>query len=168
MAIPFSKHHFFQTDNQKAVLFTVFRCQSCFSVAVLLWRWRKKTYFKRRPLFWSQIFSVSNCCDIQGSHLIGYPWVSLTIDQSECLVCYFFALNHPSSATNYLKTEFISINLNWVIFSCIILRIKQARINVQFHFRKATYCPRTQLQVILMKLCFEVLLNWSIAFKILR
>ena len=24
LAIPFSKHHFFQTDNQKAVLFTVF------------------------------------------------------------------------------------------------------------------------------------------------
>ena len=24
LAIPFSKHHFFKTDNQKAVLFTVF------------------------------------------------------------------------------------------------------------------------------------------------
>ena len=28
-------------------------------------------------------------CDIQGSHLIGSLWVSLIIDQSKCLVCYF-------------------------------------------------------------------------------
>ena len=26
---------------------------------------------------------------IQGSHLIDYLWVSLIIDQSECLICYF-------------------------------------------------------------------------------
>ena len=26
---------------------------------------------------------------IQGSHLIGYLWVSLIIDQSECLIYYF-------------------------------------------------------------------------------
>ena len=32
LAIPFSKHHFFQTDNQTAVLFTVFRYQSCFQL----------------------------------------------------------------------------------------------------------------------------------------
>ena len=47
----------------------------------------KKTYLKRRPLFRSQIFKF--CCDIQGSHLIGYLWVSLIIDQSECLICFF-------------------------------------------------------------------------------
>ena len=35
-----------------------------------------------------QIFKF--CCDIQGLHLIGYLWVSLIIDQLECLVCYFF------------------------------------------------------------------------------
>ena len=35
-------------------------------------------------------FSVFKCCDIQGSHLIGYLWVSLIIGQSECLVFYFF------------------------------------------------------------------------------
>ena len=29
------------------------------------------------------------CCDIQGSHLIGYLRVSLIIDQSECLICFF-------------------------------------------------------------------------------
>ena len=35
----------------------------------------------------SQIFKFR--CDIQGSHLIGYLWVSLIIDQSECLICFF-------------------------------------------------------------------------------
>ena len=34
LAIPFSKHHFFQTNNQKAVLFQCFHCLSCFSAAV--------------------------------------------------------------------------------------------------------------------------------------
>ena len=55
--------------------------------AVFQLRWRKKAYLKRRPLFRWQIFKF--CCDIQGSHLIGYLWVSLIIDQSECLICYF-------------------------------------------------------------------------------
>ena len=34
LAIPFSKRHFFQTKNQKAVLFQCFHCLSCFSAAV--------------------------------------------------------------------------------------------------------------------------------------
>ena len=60
-----------------------------FFSCVIVVRRRKKTYLKRRPLCRSQIFSVSKCCDIQGSHLIGYLWVSLIIDQSECLICFF-------------------------------------------------------------------------------
>ena len=36
------------------------------------------------------------------------------------LVCYFFALNQPSSALNYLKTSFILTNQDWVIFSCTL------------------------------------------------
>ena len=43
LTILFSKNYFFQTDNQKAVLFTAF------SLFELL------TYLKRRPLFRSQI-----------------------------------------------------------------------------------------------------------------
>ena len=79
---------FFQTDNQKAVLFTVFSSLELFFSCCTVLRWRKKTYFKRRPLFCSQIFSVSKCCDIQGSHLIGYLRISLIIDQSELtLLC---------------------------------------------------------------------------------
>ena len=57
---------------------------SCIAVAEA-----KENLFKHWPLFHSQIFSVAKCCDIQGSHLIGYLWVSLIIDQPECLVCYF-------------------------------------------------------------------------------
>ena len=72
---------------------------------------------KCRPLFCSQIFSATKCCDIQGPHSTGYLWVSLFINQSEYLVCYIFALN-------YLKTAFILTNQNWVIFSCTLLMIE--------------------------------------------
>ena len=62
-----------------------FRCLSCFSAAVA------KENLLKTPAIVSlanfQIFKF--CCDIQGSHLIGYLWVSLIIDQSECLICYF-------------------------------------------------------------------------------
>ena len=34
LEIPFFKHHFFQTDNQKAVLFTVFSLLELFSAAI--------------------------------------------------------------------------------------------------------------------------------------
>ena len=90
MVIPSSNHHFFQADNQKAVLFTLFSLLELFSAAKLLFRWRKKTYLELRPLFRLQIFSVFKCCDIQGSRLIGYLRVSLIIDQLECPGFYFF------------------------------------------------------------------------------
>ena len=82
-AIPFSKHHFFQSGDQKAVLFTVFSLFKLFFSR----GWQKKTYLKRRLLFRSQIFKF--CYDIQGSHLIGYLWIPLIIDQSECLISFF-------------------------------------------------------------------------------
>ena len=90
MAIPSSNHHFFQADNQKAVLFTLFSLLELFSATKLLFRWRKKTYLELRPLFRLQIFSLFKCCDIQGSRLIGYLRVSLIIDQLECPGFYFF------------------------------------------------------------------------------
>ena len=58
---------------------------SCFSAAVA----------KENLLETPAIVSFSNfqifkcCCDTQGSHLIGYLWVSLIINQSECMICYF-------------------------------------------------------------------------------
>ena len=80
---PLSKHHFSEPTTKKKWFLYFF---------VVVWavfqpRWRKKTYIKRRPLFRLQIFKF--CCDIQGSHLIGCLWVSLIINQSECLICYF-------------------------------------------------------------------------------
>ena len=65
--------------------------------------WRKKTYLKRRPLFSSQIFNF--CCDIQGSHLIGCLWVSLIIDQSECLICYFLCTELPENCIYLNQSE---------------------------------------------------------------
>ena len=43
--------------------------------------------FQTAQEFHSQIFKF--CWDILGSHLIGCLWVSLIIDQSECLICCF-------------------------------------------------------------------------------
>ena len=88
---------------------------------LLLLRWRKKTYSKRRPLFRSQIFSVAKCCDIQGSHLIGYLWVSLIIDQSECLVCYFLCTELTLFCIKLPENAFILTNQNWVIFFMYII-----------------------------------------------
>ena len=87
----------------------------------MLLRWRKKTYSKRRPLFRSQIFRVAKCCDIQGSHLIGYLWVSLIIDQSECLVCYFLCTELTLFCIKSPENAFILTNQNWVIFFMYII-----------------------------------------------
>ena len=54
-AIPFSKHHFFQSGDQKAVLFTVFSLFKLFFS-----RGGERNYLKCRPLFRSQIFKSSN------------------------------------------------------------------------------------------------------------
>ena len=79
-------------SNRVVTAWLLLHTDSAFYSVFVVWavfqlRWRKKTYLKRRPLFRSQIFKF--CCDIQGSHLIGYLWVSLIIDQSECLICFF-------------------------------------------------------------------------------
>ena len=55
---------------------------SCFWAAVA-----KENLFKMPAIVSLKNFKF--WCDIQGSHLIGCLWVSLIIDQSECLICYF-------------------------------------------------------------------------------
>ena len=76
---------FSKLTTKKQCFLQCFRCLSCFSAAVA------KENLLKTPAIVSlanfQIFKF--CCDIQGSHLIGYLWVSLIINQSECLVCYF-------------------------------------------------------------------------------
>ena len=46
LAIPFSKHHFFQTDNQKAVLFTVFSLLELFFSCCVVVSVAKENLFK--------------------------------------------------------------------------------------------------------------------------
>ena len=90
LAIPLSKHHFFQTDNQKAVLFTAFSLSELFFSCCIVVAVAKENLLKTPAIVSLANFQIFKfCCDIQGSHLIGYLWVSLIIDQSECLICYF-------------------------------------------------------------------------------
>ena len=90
-------------------------------------------YLKRRPLFRSQIFKF--CCDIQGSHLIGYLWVSLIIDQSECLICYFLFIELTLFCTElpknciYLNQSWLSNLFMYIIMSEIILVISNRAYN---------------------------------------
>ena len=97
--------------------------------AVFQLLWWEKTYLKCRPLFHSQIFKF--CCNIQGLHLIGYLWVSLIIDQSECLICYFLCTELTLFCTELtlfcteLSENCIYLNQsNWVIFSCISTKLQ--------------------------------------------
>ena len=62
-----------------------FHCLSCFSAAVA-----KENLLKMAAIVLLANFQIFKfCCNIQGSHLIGYLWGSLIIDQSECLICHF-------------------------------------------------------------------------------
>ena len=75
---------FSKRTTKKQCFLQCFRCLSCFSAAVA------KENLLKTPAIVSlanfQIFKF--CCDIQGSHLIGYLRVFLIIDQSECLICF--------------------------------------------------------------------------------
>ena len=72
-------------------------------------------------MFRLQIFSVSKCCDIQGSYLIGYLWVSLITDQSECLACYFVAplLHWITWKLHYFNQSELSNFFMYIISSVI-------------------------------------------------
>ena len=75
----------FSRPKPKTVLFTVFWLSELFSAAVA-----KENLLKKQAIVSLANFQIFKfCCDIEGSHLIGYLWVSLIIDQSECLICYF-------------------------------------------------------------------------------
>ena len=121
MAIPFSKHHFFQTDNQKAVLFTVFLLLelffSCCIVVVLL---------KENLLKTLAIVLLTNFQHIQMlQHLrLTFDWLSVSFFDYwpiRMSGLFLFRTELTSSALNYLKTAIILTNQNWVIFSCILL-----------------------------------------------
>ena len=132
LAIAFSKHHFFPNRLPKSSAFTVFWFFFLFCFVVLLFFFVFFCFFavlllrlKRRPLFRSQIFSVTKCYDIQGSHLIGYLWVSFIIDRSECLVCYFLC---TELTLFYIELPENCIYLNQLelsnFFKCISLALE--------------------------------------------
>ena len=62
---------------KSSTFYNVFVVRAVFKLLInkLLFRWRKKTYLKLRPLFGSQIFRVSKCSDIQGSNPL---WLSVS------------------------------------------------------------------------------------------
>ena len=64
-------------------------------------------------------------CDIQGSHLIGYLWVSLIIHQLECLVCYFFCTELTLFCTEFPENCIYLNQSELSIFSCILLVFKK-------------------------------------------
>ena len=82
LTIPFSKHHFFQTDNQNQCFLQCFCCLSCFSAAVA----------KENLLKTPAIVSPTNFHILLRHPRLAFDWLSvssLIIDQSECLICYF-------------------------------------------------------------------------------
>ena len=128
MAIPSSNHHFFLADNQKAVLFTVFSLLELFAATKLLFRCRKKIHLNTGHCF-ARRFSACliKCCDIQGSHLIGYLRVSLIIGQSECLVFYLFSIGLTLFCIE-LPENCIYFNQSEVSnFPCILLMKKKRK-----------------------------------------
>ena len=76
---------FSKPTTKKQFFLQYFCCLRCFSAVVVKENLPKTLAIVSLTNF--QIFKF--CCNIQGSHLIGYLWVSLIIDQSECLICFF-------------------------------------------------------------------------------
>ena len=76
------------------------------------------------------------CCDIQGSHLIGYLWVSLIIGQSECLVFFLF-LHCINPLLHWITWNCIYLNQSEVSnFPCILLmKMKRNKKNNTFHLQ---------------------------------
>ena len=96
---------------------------------------------KKKPLKTPAIvsiadFSVFKCCDIQGSHLIGYLWVSLIIIQSECLFFPFF-LHWINPLLHWITWNCIYFNQSEVSnFPCILLmKMKRNKKNDTFHLQ---------------------------------
>ena len=66
--------------------------------------------------------------DLKAKDLIGHLWVSLIIDQSECLVCFLFlhwinSFLHFFQKKKKKKTELLLTNQNGEIFSFYIISI---------------------------------------------
>ena len=93
LEIPFFKHHFFQTDNQKAVLFTVFSLLELFSAAIFFFEVAKVNLLKTPAIVSLANFRRSQML----RHLrLAFDWLFasfLIIDQPNVWFVTFFALN---------------------------------------------------------------------------
>ena len=103
-----------------------------------------------------QIFKF--CCDIQGSHLIGYLWVSLIIDQLECLICYFlcteltlfyteltlFCTELPENCICYNQSKLSN-------FPCILLIHQIYQFQVSDHDELLAKWPRCETNICWVK-----------------
>ena len=66
--------------------------------------------------------------DLEAKDLIGNLWVSLIIDQSECLVCYLF-LHWINSFLHCLKKNCTALNqLEWRNFFMYIISLKKRHV----------------------------------------
>ena len=120
-----------------------------------------------------QIFKF--CCDIQGSHLIGYLWVSLIIDQSECLICFFLCTELTLFCTELtlfcteLSENCIYLNQselsNFFMF-IIKTEISSPILSNLFHFHQNMICTYkcTELKNTLCEICTFTLPPFSIIF----
>ena len=93
LTIPLSKHHFFQIDNQKAMLFTVFSLLELFSGCCIV-----VAVLKEGLLQTPAIVSLANFQSSQmlRSPKLAFDWLSMSffiIKQSECLIVTISALN---------------------------------------------------------------------------
>ena len=109
---------FSKPTTKKQCFLQCFRCLSCFSAAVA-----KESLLKTPAIVSLANFQIFKfCCDIQGSHLIGYLSVSLIIDQSECLICFFLCTELTLFCTDLtLFCTELPENCIYLNQSCILL-----------------------------------------------
>ena len=98
---------FSKQTTKKQCFLRCFRCLSCFSAAVA-----KENLLKTPAIVSLANVQISKfCCDIQGSHLIGYLRVSLIIDQSECLICFFLCTELPENCIYYNQSKLSNFSM---------------------------------------------------------
>ena len=128
LAIPFSTHHFFQTDNRKAVLFTVFLLLELFFSYCIVVGVLKENLLKTQA-----IVSLANFQHIQMLRhpRLTFDWLSVSFFGYWPVRMSSSLLSSSSSSLNNLKTAFILSNQNWVIFSCIFLSDITSQVNAK-------------------------------------
>ena len=119
LAIPFSIHYIFQTDNRKVLLSTVFLLLELFFSYCIVVGVLKENHLKTQA-----IVSLANFQHIQ---MLRHPrlifdWLSVSFFGYWPVRMSSSFLSSSSSSLNNLKTAFILSNQNWVIFFMYIFK----------------------------------------------